>query len=422
MREKRGRSHDAPGRKRHQKSHSPRSRRKSSRRSPSSSSSAATKGEPKRAETHYRGDTGDTLSDNRYKIVRQLGEGTFARVMECIDTKHNKKLAVKIIRAERKYMEGAEEEMGILKKLERKSSKEGRSSILSILNVFMEKRDEKAAKHTCIVFPLLGPSVFQVLESNQYRGYSNEMVRSMCFQLITACEFIHSLGIVHTDIKPENVVFKHRPMLEVPASQVASPKPPSDYDSSKTHLIPLSAEIVLIDFGSAYDPETSPESGKKRSNVGTRHYRPVEAVLNLPWGTPADVWSLGCMFVELSSGECMFQTHENLEHLAMMDQLLGPFPSRMVDDHRSLMRKRDQQPYVTRDCRSDWPLRHTRQSDIDFVKDLPSLSRQCENMYDYRTRQNDFLSLIRGLLRYDPEKRMTCKEALRHRFLKCTTF
>ena len=419
MREKRVRSKDVPRKRRH-KEYTPR-RKISSKRSVSSSSSASTVEEKKRAETHYSGESGDTLSDSRYKIIRQLGEGTFARVMECTDTKHNQRVAVKVIRAERKYMEGAEEELGILKKLEKKANRDTRNSILSILNVFMERRDERAAKHTCIVFPLLGPSVFQLLEINQYRGYSNEIVRSMCLQLLTACEFIHSLGIVHTDIKPENIVFKHKQMMQVPSSQVTTPKAPNDYDSSKLHLVPMSAEIVLIDFGSAYDPESNLENGKKRSNVGTRHYRPVEAVLNLPWNTPADVWSLGCMFVELSSGECVFQTHENLEHLAMMDQLLGPFPSNMVSEHRSIMRSKDQQPYITRDGRSDWPLRNTRQSNIDFVRDLPSLSRQCESMHDYKTRQNDFLSLIRGLLRYDPERRMTCKEALRHRFLKNTT-
>ena len=42
------------------------------------------------------------------------------------------------------------------------------------------------------------------------------------------------------------------------------------------------------------------------------------------WSYPCDVWSVGCILIELLTGDALFQTHENLEHLAMMQVVLGP--------------------------------------------------------------------------------------------------
>ena len=48
--------------------------------------------------------------------------------------------------------------------------------------------------------------------------------------------------------------------------------------------------------------------------------------LELGWTHPCDVWSMGCIIFELYTGFTLFQTHDNREHLAMMERILGPFP------------------------------------------------------------------------------------------------
>jgi dual-specificity kinase len=76
----------------------------------------------------------------------------------------------------------------------------------------------------------------------------------------------------------------------------------------------LDSEIRLIDFGSAtFDDEYH------SSVVSTRHYRAPEIILNLGWSFPCDIWSIGCIIVEFFTGDALFQTHDNLEHLAMME-------------------------------------------------------------------------------------------------------
>ncbi|XP_026582031.1 dual specificity protein kinase CLK2-like, partial [Pseudonaja textilis] len=83
--------------------------------------------------------------------------------------------------------------------------------------------------------------------------------------------------------------------------------------------------IRVVDFGSAtFDHE------HHSTIVSTRHYRAPEVILELGWTQPCDVWSVGCIIFEYYMGFTLFQTHDNREHLAMMERILGPIPSRMI--------------------------------------------------------------------------------------------
>ena len=93
---------------------------------------------------------------------------------------------------------------------------------------------------------------------------------------------------------------------------------------------PKSSEIKLIDFGSA-----TYEDQHHTSVVCTRHYRPPEVVLGLGWEYPCDIWSVGCIMMELYTGDALFQTHDNLEHLALMEAILNRrLPPKMVREAR----------------------------------------------------------------------------------------
>ncbi len=92
------------------------------------------------------------------------------------------------------------------------------------------------------------------------------------------------------------------------------------------------SNIKLIDFGSAtFDWE------HHSTIVSTRHYRAPEVILELGWSQPCDVWSIGCILFELYLGFTLFQTHDNTEHLAMMERILGPIPYRMAKRTRYLI-------------------------------------------------------------------------------------
>lgn len=81
----------------------------------------------------------------------------------------------------------------------------------------------------------------------------------------------------------------------------------------------------MIDFGSA-----TFEQDYHSAIVSTRHYRAPEIIMGLGWSYPCDIWSIGCILVEFFTGEALFQTHDNIEHLAMMESVLGPIPTHMI--------------------------------------------------------------------------------------------
>jgi dual-specificity kinase len=84
-------------------------------------------------------------------------------------------------------------------------------------------------------------------------------------------------------------------------------------------------DIRLIDFGSA-----TFEQDYHSSVVSTRHYRAPEIILGMGWSYPCDIWSIGCILVEFLTGDALFQTHDNLEHLAMMVVVLGKIPAKLI--------------------------------------------------------------------------------------------
>ena len=89
--------------------------------------------------------------------------------------------------------------------------------------------------------------------------------------------------------------------------------------------MPVRADIKLIDFGGA-----TFEGDHHSSVVCTRQYRPPEVILETPWSYPVDIWSIACIMVERLLGEPLFHTHETMEHLAMIERILGHIPKKIA--------------------------------------------------------------------------------------------
>jgi len=170
--------------------------------------------------------------------------------------------------------------------------------------------------------------------------------------------------------------------------------------------LPKSSLIKLIDFGS-----TTFEDQDHTSVVSTRHYRAPEVILGLGWNYPCDIWSVGCILVELCSGETLFQTHENLEHLAMMERVLGPLPHHMIkkSDRRYVK-------YFRHGTRLNWPEGASSRESIRAVRKLPKLRDLIMQHVDHSA--GLFIDLLQGLLKFEPSERLKASEALRHPFFR----
>jgi dual-specificity kinase len=154
--------------------------------------------------------------------------------------------------------------------------------------------------------------------------------------------------------------------------------------------------------------------------VSTRHYRAPEVLLGMGWSFPCDVWSVGCILVELYTGEALFQTHDNLEHLAMMEACIGRFPPYIYDRvwyvlFSSLHPSDSSRKYFHRNGKVRHPNAETSAGSIERVRGTRGLHELIPSG-DRGTR--GFLELIRGMLEIDPVERMSARDALEHPFFE----
>ncbi|OMH83151.1 Serine/threonine-protein kinase AFC2 [Zancudomyces culisetae] len=323
----------------------------------------------------------------RYYIEKLLGQGTFGRVMKCYDRKLKRHVAIKVIRAVQKYRDAAEIEIRVLKTLE-SYDKENKYQCIKLDGWFDYKN------HICMVFELLGPSVFDFLKFNSFRPFSINQVQEIARQLLRSVAYMHCLNMIHTDLKPENILLINSDYetLEI------GPK-----KTIKTKIL-KSTKVSLIDFGS-----TTFDNEYHSKVVSTRHYRAPEIILEHGWTFPCDIWSIGCIIVELLVGDALFQTHENLEHLAMMEVLLGPIPKYMIFKTKDSVKTE-----FFRHGILNYPTGETSQKSMQRVRQMlpleklidPGASVVQEYLYD----------LLEKMLRYDPNRRITAAEALCHKF------
>lgn len=315
------------------------------------------------------------------EIVAEAGTGTFGRVLLCNDAKHGGRLvAVKAVRSIPKYVDAAKIEAAIVSDVNTRDV-EGGSLCLKYY------RSMEWQRHFFIVSEPLGKSLYDYIKANNYKPLPLYCVQSFADQLLTAVSFLHGMGLVHTDLKPENVLLVKR----APFSRSRSLTCTRD---GSTSLAPASTAIRLIDFGGAtYD------HCRKSSLINTRQYRAPEVILGHPWSLASDIWSLGCIFMELYTGRLLFSTHDSFEHLALMEKCLGKFPAHMRTGGNA-------GKYFHR---STGTLRYWDNPDKES---LAHVTRMRKLEYTVHPRDNIFLKFIRSLLQFDPAKRITAAEAL----------
>ncbi|XP_062024530.1 serine/threonine-protein kinase AFC3 isoform X1 [Rosa rugosa] len=347
-------------------------------------------------EGHYVYNLGENLTP-RYKILNKMGEGTFGRVLECWDRQTREYVAIKVVRSIQKYRDAAMMEVDVLNQIANNDT--GNSCCVQIRDWFDYRN------HICIVFEKLGPSLFDFLKRNKYCPFPVDLVREFGRQLLESVAYMHDLRLIHTDLKPENILLVSSEYVKLPGFKRFSS------DEMQYRCLPKSSAIKLIDFGS-----TVFDNQIHSSIVSTRHYRAPEIILGLGWTYPCDLWSVGCILVELCAGEALFQTHENLEHLAMMERVLGPLPQ-----HMTQRASHGAEKYFRRGTRLNWPLGAVSRESIRAVKKLDSLKDMVSRRVGSSKSSSFLTDLLYGLLKYDPSERLSARQALAHPFFKITT-
>jgi len=310
----------------------------------------------------------------RYRVVRALGEGSFSNVFECEDLDNKgEAVAIKQVRNDDSitFLQSVSE-LKVLIELNEHDRQQNK--VVRLLDKFFWQ------ERLYIVTELLGENLYDLYQKAEAgdrrammalggKGNLKRMARQIC----EALAFVHSHGIVHADIKPENIVLRRGSGGGV--------------------------RVKLIDFGCAcFGTEQD-----LPSYVVSRPYRAPEIILGVRYDARIDVWAMAAVLFELSEGSVLFHADSNERLLARIAGICGPVPRWMIDQGRL-----SEQMF-----RGDvlFEARPPEDGDVERVSVL--YPRPCTlEMRVRRSNDAGFVAFLRQLLVVDMHERPTAKEAL----------
>ncbi|TFK20104.1 kinase-like protein [Coprinopsis marcescibilis] len=183
---------------------------------------------------------GDAFSDGRYIVVRKLGWGHFSTVWLANDTKMNRHVALKIVKSAPRYTETALDEIKLLQRLITSSTPPvapsadnpnpppspshthpGKSHVIQFLDHFRHKGPNGV--HVCMVFEVLGENLLGLIKRHQNKGVPMHLVKQIAKQILLGLDYMHRCcGVIHTDLKPENVLICIEDVENVIRAELAS--------------------------------------------------------------------------------------------------------------------------------------------------------------------------------------------------------
>eukprot|EP00824_Muranothrix_gubernata_P012587 TRINITY_DN26675_c0_g1_i1.p2 TRINITY_DN26675_c0_g1~~TRINITY_DN26675_c0_g1_i1.p2 ORF type:complete len:338 (-),score=65.12 TRINITY_DN26675_c0_g1_i1:60-1043(-) len=282
-----------------------------------------------------------------YELIRKVGRGKYSEVFEGVNVVNNERCIVKILKPVKKKK--IKREIKILQNLC------GGPNIVKLLDIVRDTQ----IKTPSLVFELVDNIDFKVL----YPRLSDLEVRYYMLELLKALDFCHSMGIMHRDVKPHNVMIDH-----------------------------AHKRLRLIDWGLAefYHP------GREYNvRVASRYFKGPELLVDQQdYDYSLDMWSLGCMFAGIIfRKEPFFHGHDNHDQLVKIAKVLGTEELFAYVDKYNL----------TLDVRYDSILGvHARKPWSKFVTSETHLATP------------EAVDFVDRLLRFDPVERLTAREAMDH--------
>ena len=133
-----------------------------------------------------------------YEVLEFLGRGTFGQVVKCWKKGTNEIVAIKILKNHPSYARQGQIEVGILSRLSQENADE--FNFVRAYECFHHKN------HTCLVFEMLEQNLYDFLKQNKFQPLPLKFIRPISQQVLTALLKLKNLGLIHADLKPENIM------------------------------------------------------------------------------------------------------------------------------------------------------------------------------------------------------------------------
>ncbi|KAI1784736.1 kinase-like domain-containing protein [Ganoderma leucocontextum] len=327
------------------------------------------------------------------RVSAFVGQGSFGAVYEATDLYTDVVVAVKVFHKKQHPHRDIRTEESIYAKLV-----QGRSSDIQLFAEVFGTGHHMG--HRFIVMEMCGPTLDVLLNAEKMVPLPRRHVQEIGYQLIQGVGFLHSLGLIHTDLKPDNIALKCTGYVTYKYFDPTS--------GFREHRRLVSTQLCILDLGGVVDATDLGNEG----DVGAMTYRAPEVSLGMRFGYGVDTFAVGCMLAEVQLNRPLFpyEIADDREHLALVERICGPFPFAFVADFEK-----------------QYPGYFHIEDDIAFVAypgkpfnanvHNDALCRlRCATPISTRIRDGVLSDLLRGLLRHDPSSRLTMQDALHHEF------
>ncbi|KAG8438731.1 hypothetical protein GDO86_005068 [Hymenochirus boettgeri] len=334
---------------------------------------------------------------NTYEVLEFLGRGTFGQVVKCWKRGTNEIVAIKILKNHPSYARQGQIEVSILARLSTESADD--YNFVRAYECFQHKN------HTCLVFEMLEQNLYDFLKQNKFSPLPLKYIRPVLQQVGTALMKLKSLGLIHADLKPENI------MLVDPSRQPY--------------------RVKVIDFGSASHVSKAVCS----TYLQSRYYRAPEIILGLPFCEAIDMWSLGCVIAELFLGWPLYPGASEYDQIRYISQTQGLPAEYLLSSGTKTTR------FFNRDGDSPYPLwrlktpedhetetgiksKEARKYIFNCLDDMAQVNMTSDlegsDMLVEKADRREFIDLLKKMLTIDADKRITPIETLNHPFVTMT--
>ncbi|KAJ8331073.1 hypothetical protein O5D80_001083 [Batrachochytrium dendrobatidis] len=322
---------------------------------------------------------------NRFHILSQLGKGSFGLVVYAFDMQYTEHVAIKIIKNRRAFTNQAQIEIKLLQLISSKDSTDS-NCLVKMKGHFMYQN------HLCIVYPLLALNLYELLKRRAFSGFPLLLVRKFSKQILHGLRFLArpDIQIIHCDLKPENIMI---------------------VESRK-------ANLKIIDFGSSCFANE-----KAHTYIQSRFYRSPEVIMGHSYTHAIDMWSVGCILVELLTGNPIFPGTDEHDQMCRICDIIGMPPTSFIDTSPP---KRVSRMFAS--VRSGvyrlLPSKKFRASNKTLRGIITAGFHAALLVNDGgleladSNSQAQFIDLVERILRIDPKERLTPEQALLHPFFQ----